>query len=67
MSGLAKTFHKPRSVKVVPDEGTARNRSLAVGCCSVAGKSSAVRESRLGMAKFMKAPLPWPGIASYSF
>ena len=60
MSGLAKTFHTPRSVNVVPAEGMDRNRSLALGCCSDAGKSFAVLFPSVGIASPVNAPGAWP-------
>lgn len=68
MSSLRKTFHTPKSMRVVVSDGIDRKRSLAVGCCSVAGRSLAVLAASTGIGRLRNAAGPtWPGKLSYSF
>src|SRR5262245_49222508 len=68
ISGLAKTFHTPKSVRLVPSDGIERKRSLAVGFASVAGRSLEVLAASVGIGRLKNDAGPtWLGKVSYSF
>jgi hypothetical protein len=66
ISGLAKTIYTPKSVSVVPAVGMDRNRSLVLGCCSVAGRSLTVLVARFGMESAANDPSIWPALTAGS-